>query len=280
MYDICIIGPITKDIIVTKEKVVQKTGGVVYYSSLTAKKFNLKVCVITKTKEEDKYLIEELKEKGIDVFWKESKGTMTFKNIYKENVDERIQEVTEISDPFDIKDINVKAKIYYFGPLLNTDIPLEIYEKIKREDNIVVLDIQGHLRHLEGSRVVLRPLKDLSFLEYIDILKTNEEEIRILSGEKDIIEGGKKIAKYVKELLITLGSKGSIIISENKVYKIPVFKPRKITDPTGSGDIYTATYVCMRYKGFPIESSGLFASILSGLNVEKEGFNVPIEIEF
>ncbi len=280
MYDICVIGPITKDIIVTKGRTVEKTGGVVYYSSLTAKKFNLNVCVITKTKKEDKYLINELIKNKIDVYWYESKGTMVFKNIYGGNVDERKQEVLEVSDPFDIKEINVKSKIYYFGPLLNSDIPTEIYEKIKKENNIVVLDIQGHLRKLEGKRIVLKPLNDLSFLEYIDILKTNEEEIRILSGEEDIIKGGLKIGKYVKELIITLGSKGSIVISENKVYKIPVFKPRRVIDPTGSGDIYTASYVCMRYKGFSIESSGLFASILSGLNVEKEGFNVPIEILF
>lgn len=282
IFDVCVVGPITKDVVIVKGKKGERIGGTVYYSSLTLKKFNLNVCIFTKLNKNDLYLLKELDENNIKIFYKFSKETEIFYNIYEENVDKRIQEVYGTIEKIkyeDIKDIN--AKVFYFGPLLKEDIDINIYEILKKEKDVkIVLDIQGYLREKINNKIILKKLEDISFLEYIDILKLNEEEAKIISGKDSLEEAGKFLSEYSKEVVITAGSKGSIICYNKKTIKIPVFKPRKVIDSTGCGDIYTSVYLAMRLKGFSPESSGLLASIVSGINVEKGGFYIPFEFKF
>jgi len=281
MLDVLIVGHITKDIIEIKGEKFENPGGVVYYSSLTYKKLGLEnVGIFTKLKKEDINLLKELEKEGIKLFYKFSKNTTIFRNIYKEDVNERFQYVDSIADRINYEDIkDIEAKIYHFGPLTKGDIELDIFRKVKRENNLVVLDIQGFLRKIENKKIKLEGLEDINFLKYVDILKTNEEEIRVLANIEDLEEAIREIGKYVKELVVTLGSKGSIVYYNKEMFKIPVFESRKLVDVTGCGDVYLASYVFLRYKGFKPRSSGIFASLVAGLKTEKKGIYIPIKIE-
>jgi len=273
IYDLGVVGHITKDVIEFKEKKYVKLGGVSYYFSIAARSFGLNIIVLTKTSKNYKNNLRELEKYGIDILWKESKNTTLFRNIYRRSDDKRIQYVEKIADPFTLDEIlKINAKIIHFGPLTNKDIGISVYEQVKKMKKCKIsLDIQGHLREIKNNKVYLKKLKNLDFLHYVDILKCNEEEIQVLTGTKDIKKAIKFLSDYCNEIIVTLGSKGSTIYYEGNLYKIPVFKPRRFVDVTGCGDTYMAAYLAMRYYGFDPKESGLFASMIAGLKIEKKG---------
>ena len=65
--------------------------------------------------------------------------------------------------------------------------------------------------------------------------------MEVLTGITDIQQGCKILSEWgVKEVVITLGSKGSVIYEDNKFYTIPAYVPAIETDATGCGDTYMA----------------------------------------
>ena len=75
----------------------------------------------------------------------------------------------------------------------------------------------------------------------------------------------------VKEVVITNGSKGSVIYHDETFYTIPAYQPKKITDATGCGDTYMAGYLYQRVKGSAIQQSGEFAAAMAALKMESSG---------
>lgn len=74
-----------------------------------------------------------------------------------------------------------------------------------------------------------------------------------------------------KEVLITLGSLGSVIFAEGRFYRIPAYPPKNIVDATGCGDTYVTGYLYMRNKGASYEEAGCFAAAMSTLKLEASG---------
>ncbi len=108
--------------------------------------------------------------------------------------------------------------------------------------------------------------------KYIDILKVNEHEMEVLTGQTDIKQAALQLAEWgVKEVLITLGSLGSIIYAEGTFHKIPAYPPKDIVDATGCGDTYATGYLYMRNKGASYEEAGCFAAAMSTLKLEASG---------
>ena len=75
----------------------------------------------------------------------------------------------------------------------------------------------------------------------------------------------------VKEVLLTLGSEGSIIYAENSFYYIPAYPPKEVVDATGCGDTYMLGYLYMRNKGVSYEEAGCFAAALSTVKLKNTG---------
>ena len=74
-----------------------------------------------------------------------------------------------------------------------------------------------------------------------------------------------------KEVLLTLGSEGSLIYAEGHFYQIPAYPPKEVVDATGCGDTYMLGYLYMRNKGASYEEAGCFAAALSTIKLEKSG---------
>lgn len=104
------------------------------------------------------------------------------------------------------------------------------------------------------------------------MLKANEREAKILTGINDLKKAGEKLAKYnIKEVVITMGRKGSLIFHEDKIFEIPAYPPKREVDVTGCGDTYMAAYVYKRFKSFDVELAGKFAAATATLKIENFG---------
>ncbi len=93
---------------------------------------------------------------------------------------------------------------------------------------------------------------DTSKITYSDLqkikpkaIKPNDEEIetlldKVIPDEDELIKAGKEIiAQGVENLVITLGSRGSIFVSLNECYKVMPIK-NKVVNTVGAGDSFVA----------------------------------------
>ena len=109
-------------------------------------------------------------------------------------------------------------------------------------------------------------------MKYIDILKVNEHEIESLTGYTDLHQAAKQFDLWgIKEVLMTLGSYGSVIFVEGRFYEIPAYTPTKIEDATGCGDTYAAGYLYSRAKGAGYVEAGKYAAAMCTLKIEHTG---------
>ena len=217
--------------------------------------------------------VDELIRKGINVEIIPSKQTVYFENSYGINQNNRTQRVLAKADPFTVEKIqHIEAKIFHLGSLLSDDFSLDVIKYLSGK-GILSVDAQGYLREVRGENVYpidWREKKEA--LKYVHILKVNEHEAKVLTGLDDYQAAARQLAEWgVKEVLLTLGSEGSIIYAENNFYCIPAYPPKEVVDATGCGDTYMLGYLYMRNKGVSYEEAGCFAAALSTVKLEKSG---------
>lgn len=275
MNDICCIGHITLDKIVTPKQTTYMPGGTSYYFSHGIKhlkdKDNYKL--VTALAPSEYKAVEEMRSAGIQVEVLPSRKTVYFENVYGENQDNRTQRVLAKADPFTVEELkNEEARIFHLGSLLSDDFSLDVV-KLLSGKGILAVDAQGYLREVRGEKVFPVDWKDKrEALKYIDILKVNEHEAEVLTGYKDAKQAALQLAEWgVKEVLLTLGSLGSLIYAEGVFHQIPAYPPKEVVDATGCGDTYAMGYLYMRNKGASYEEAGCFAAAMSTIKLEKSG---------
>ncbi len=272
--DICCIGHITLDKIVTPRMTVHSPGGTAFYfahamSSLHADNFLL----VTSLAESEMKAVDDIRALGIEVTVLPSRKSVYFENRYGENQNHRTQRVLAKADPFTPEGVaRIKARYYHLGSLLADDFSIDIIKALS-EKGIVSVDAQGYLREVRGDKVYPVDWSDkLEALRYIDILKVNEHEAAVLTGATDPRRGAEILAGWgVKEVVLTLGSMGSVILAEGHAYEIPAFTPTDIVDATGCGDTYMAGYLYMRNKGAGYEEAGRFAAAMCTIKLQATG---------
>ena len=277
MTDICCIGHITRDRIVTPSHEIYSAGGTAYYMAwamqslwkVSAPSFHL----VTSVSREVMPEVERLRLAGIDVKAFESKTNVFFENTYGENMDNRTQRVLAKSEPFtpdQLKD--AEAKVFHLGTLLADDFTPEVVEYLATKGDISI-DVQGYLRKVEGEQVVSGDWPDkFRLLPHTAILKVNEWECLSLTGLSEPHAAAEQIHDWgVREVIITLGGGGSVIFAEEHFYDTPAYPPSQLVDATGCGDTYCAGYLYCRAKGMDYAASGRFAAAMCTLKLEHTG---------
>ncbi len=274
-HELCCVGHITKDKIVTTRKTVYMPGGTSFYFSHAIKNFpDVDYLLVTALAETEMAAVDELRADGIHVEVMPSEHTVYFENIYGENQDNRTQRVLAKADPFTVERLAKiePAKIYHLGSLLADDFSLEVVRYLAGK-GLVSIDSQGYLREVRGEDVfaVDWPEKK-DFLRHVHFLKANEHEMEVLTGSARPREAGKILYDWgVKEVLLTFGSLGSVIYDGETFHRIPAYIPRETVDATGAGDTYMTGYLYQRSKGKSIDEAGRFAAAMSTMKIEGTG---------
>jgi sugar/nucleoside kinase (ribokinase family) len=273
MYDICCVGHITLDKVVTTRSVVNMAGGTSVYFSNAIHNMDVDYCLITALAQQEMAIVANLLAKGIAVKVLPSAHTVYFENTYPENQDHRTQRVLQKADPFTIDQLSdIQARIFHLGPLLADDMPVGLIKSLSGR-GMLSLDVQGYLRevHHEEVRAIDWKAKQEA-LRYITYLKANEHEMEVITGRKDVRTGAKVLFDWgVKEVVITLGSMGSVIYDGSQFYDIPSYTPKTVVDVTGCGDTYMAGYLFQRITGTPVQDAGEFAAAMATLKIESSG---------
>lgn len=284
MTDICCIGHITRDRIITQDppNTIHCAGGSAYYMAwaIEALPHDVDFHLITSVSREVMPEVEKLREAGVRVTAFESPTNVFFENKYDKNMDHRTQRVLAKSAPFSIDQLkDEQARVFHLGTLLADDFAPEIVEFLATKGDVSI-DVQGYLRAVEGEQVhAMEWFDKLRLLKHTAILKVNEWECQTLTGLGVPYEAAEQIHDWgVREVIVTLGGGGSVIYAEGKFFETPAYPPRKLVDATGCGDTYSAGYLYGRARGMSYEESGRFAAAMCTLKLEHTGpFNHSIE---
>lgn len=273
-YELCCVGHITLDKVVTPKNTIYMPGGTSYYFSHAIKHFDdINYALVTALAESEMQSVEELRAEGVEVAVMPSRHTVYFENIYGENQDNRTQRVLAKADPFSIDYLRqIEARIFHLGSLLADDFSLEVVRYLSQK-GLVSVDSQGYLREVREQNVyaVDWPEKK-EVLRYVHFLKANEHEMEVLTGYTDPEQAAKEIYSWgVKEVLLTFGSMGSLIYDGETFHRIPAYLPNEVVNATGAGDTYMTGYLYQRAKGANIEEAGCFAAAMTTLKIEGMG---------
>ena len=160
-YDLCCIGYITRDKIVTPQNTVYMPGGTSFYFAKAIRQLSTEgFLLVTALADEDREAAEDIRRDGIEVNILPTAHSHCFENIYGNNPNERRQRVTATADPFSVEGLkDVQARIIHLGSLLASDFSLDVIRHLAGK-SVLSADVQGFLRKvedilLEGSIVNL-----------------------------------------------------------------------------------------------------------------------------
>jgi ribokinase len=169
-----------------------------------------------------------------------------------------------------VKDVeNAQSAILSAGILLmQLETPIETIRK------------SASIAQNSGAKIILNPapaqLLDNELLSMLDILTPNETEAELLSGIKVTdIESAKRAGKILLEkgldkVIITLGNKGALLVTENETELISGFKVDAI-DTTAAGDTFNGTLAVGLAEGKELKDAIKMANAAAALSVTKLG---------
>ena len=79
------------------------------------------------------------------------------------------------------------------------------------------------------------------------------------------------LARKVKALVVTLGARGSIVMTGGRRFEIPPVTAERVVDPTGCGDAYRAGLLYGIAAGLDWPVTGRLASLLGSIKIAQRG---------
>jgi sugar/nucleoside kinase (ribokinase family) len=244
MTRVAVLGNLTRDVVAGGEP---RPGGAVFYSARALARLGADAHVAVSCARDDwTVLAPHVERFPLPVAWYESPTTTAYSFHY--DGDQRIMHQEAVGASWSAKqalEAVADARFVHVGALVRTDFPVETLAALAANGRRLLVDAQGLVRRPE-----LGPLRtdgDVGdALRHVSMLKLNDEEAETLVGsaEPDALQ-----ALGVPEVILTLGSKGSCVITSNAITNLPAREVVGPVDPTGAGDTYSAGYLTARAAG-------------------------------
>jgi ribokinase len=127
----------------------------------------------------------------------------------------------------------------------------------------------------QGATVILNPAPAHDLRQYdlssVDILTPNETEARVCLGlapddpTNDVDIARRLLALGCRNVVMTLGERGSLIVTPDNVTKIPAFFLSHAVDSNGAGDAFNAALAVALLEGKSLPEAACFANVVAGL---------------
>jgi ribokinase len=149
---------------------------------------------------------------------------------------------------------------------------------VQLEIPLVAVQTAVDLGHRHHARVMLNPapatyLPD-SILRSVDFLTPNENELAILTGAQSSERGNtaREFADLigVQALIVTVGEKGALVITEGAEYLVPGF-PVKAVDSVAAGDAFNGALAVAISRGENLLGAVRYANAAGALSVTRAG---------
>ncbi len=160
------------------------------------------------------------------------------------------------------------------------------FDKLNSEDTIAIIS-PGNLEDMvnyprickeRGIGYIFDPGQSLPVLNAPDvadaidgcrILISNDYELDLITKKTALDRND--LIRRAGTVIVTLGEKGSQVLTAGGEINIPAIKPRKVEDPTGAGDAYRGGLISGLIKGKDIEECARMGSVCASFAVESYG---------
>jgi len=124
---------------------------------------------------------------------------------------------------------------------------------------------------------VARPaLVDL--LRRVDALILNDEEARMLTGERNLLRAASKaLSLGPRHIVLKKGEHGAFLVGKGAHFALPAYPVEEVVDPTGAGDSFAGGFMGHLAAGGQVDAPALRRSMLHGTAAASfcvEGFGV------
>lgn len=223
------------------------------------------------------FLLRSIKKNKVNTSFIQRKDMLTgFSLIFLRPDGERsilINRGANLSLEFDKKFVEKNKRLIFTSVVGRDAFPTlsKIVKMMKKENKEIIANpsitmIRAHKKEL------------IEILSSSSILIMNNEELKNLTGIKDVKAGIKKLAKKVPIVVITMGKNGVIATNGKKIIRKKAFKV-KVVDTTGAGDTFAAGFVHWYYKLGDLESALDFAQATAALNIMSLGATTSMPSE-
>ena len=114
---------------------------------------------------------------------------------------------------------------------------------------------------------------------YVDIVFSNESEILSLFKKDSLESCQESLYSLCSLLIVTLGSKGSLTINEQKIERINAISKGKVIDTTGAGDIFAGGFIHGLIKNYSLNKCGKLGSLCAGQIITQLGSRSNVNLQ-
>ncbi len=150
---------------------------------------------------------------------------------------------------------------YVFLANIDPDLQIEILSQMANP-RLAALDSMNYwMAHKRDSLA--------KAISKVHVVLLNESEVRLFSGEANLIAGARAILSLgPRALVIKRGEHGAMLIlsggSEANLFMVPAFPVEYVVDPTGAGDTFAAGFMGYLAKTGDLSEAGLRRAVVHG----------------
>lgn len=143
-----------------------------------------------------------------------------------------------------------------------------------------IVDELAKLCAKHNKKFVLNPAPARTFkgetLAACYVISPNETELGVIVGrtlntDEEFVSAAKELlTKGVKNVIVTLGSRGSLLVNADTTQIVPAMKVKAV-DTVGAGDSFTGSLAAFLDEGKEVLSAMKLSTIVGGLQVQKHG---------
>ena len=272
-----IVGTFNLDTIETpQERRERIVGGSGTYCCLAASFFTTPRIVGVVGEDFPKDTLELFNTRGIDTEGLLVKPGKTFfwEGRYEDDPNKRTTIATEVNIlkgfrpqlPDHYRDVDI-----LFLANIDPDLQEDILAQV-RSPRLVAMDTMNYWIQTRSESL-------LNVLEKVDVFFANDEEVRMLTGELNLITAGKRLLEKGPSLVvIKKGEHGALLLSKEFVFVVPAYPSETVVDPTGAGDSFGGGFLghldrVDSYVEGGIRRAAVYGSVLASFTIEKFGID-------
>jgi hypothetical protein len=271
-FDVVLAGHFARDRDVYQGKARPMLGGSVYFGGHALASLGVRGAILTRLAEQDRYQLDDLEARGIQVFCRYGTETSGIENTYLDATrDRRHCKPIAVGEPFQVGDFpRMRVNIVHVAPLLKGEVPREFVEFLAGWGRLS-LDAQGFLRvHREGTLKLERSEEFESMIRGADFLKVDHAEAETMTGRKELNAALERLREMGAMEIVLTHATGVIVCKDGKTAEAP-WTASSLPGRTGRGDTCMSTYLACRALELGPEEALPIAAELTSRKMEKEG---------
>jgi sugar/nucleoside kinase (ribokinase family) len=113
----------------------------------------------------------------------------------------------------------------------------------------------------------------------VDVFFANDEEVKLLAGEGNLIKAGRRLLERGPRLLVVKkGEHGALVFAKTFLFAVPAHPCEDVVDPTGAGDCFAGGFLGSLDKAgrrgpSDLRRAAVFGSVVASFAIEDFGID-------